>query len=196
MEDFKPFQASIQNAIMASEYDHLVESTCPCGRGGNRQYRCSDCSSTVPVCALCLIECHKMENFHWAERWTGLFFERMDMSKLGLRVHLGHHGDRCEHSRKGDSGSKMIIVDINGIHLSHIIFCECAGRAEKCLQLVRHGIFPSSTKAPELGFTFRCLRDFHVHTHTSRKSAFDYMKALGRMTNDHQLVDVAVRVPD
>ncbi|KAL0569452.1 hypothetical protein V5O48_012511 [Marasmius crinis-equi] len=72
------------------------------------------------------------------------------------------------------------VIHINGIHTTRVAFCDCyrtdgMGRFEKLLQ---SRIFPSSVSKPRIGMTFEVMRDFHVHTLTSKKSAYDYVAAI------------------
>ena len=161
---------------------HIGEP-CPCLRSKVRLFRCADCDTNQMMCSSCLVDSHKNCLFHWAEKWNGRFFERVEMSHLGLRVYLGHDGDRCPRASDA-SAVPLTVVDINGIHRSSAVYCQCGFPNSRHLQLAKAGLFPATVRKPELAFTFRCLSDFHVHTHTSRKSAFDYTKAMGRKTND------------
>ena len=114
------------------------------------------------------------------------------MSILGLQISLGHDGEPCPNALLS-SPEQVSAVDINGIHTCKILYCHCHWQLNKHLQLIRHGLFPSSVKQPTLLFTFRLLDDFHIHTHASRKSAYDYMKAIRRKTNDNTPDYVKVR---
>lgn len=184
--------ALIQNAILSRWASESVDDLCNCGRGKSRIYRCVDCDTNDIMCELCLLDRHQHSLFHWAEKWNGSFFEQYEMSKLGLRIFLGHGGKCCPRTLP-TSLIRIRVVDINGIHNSSVVYCECPGRMENYLQLIAHGLFPASVKLPSLAFTMRCLSDFHTHTHASRKSAFDYMKALRRKT-DH-IDPIRVKTP-
>ena len=175
---------SIQDAILDQLADDRVLNACSCGGGDLSLFRCQDCDTKEVSCADCVVKAHRHNWFHWAEKWTGKCFERIDISTLGLQIPLGHAGDRCPNATLS-SAERLSVVDINGIHYCHIIYCQCHWQLNKHLQLIRHGLFPSSIKRPSLLFTFRLLDDFHMHTHASRKSAYDYMKAIRRKTDDN-----------
>jgi hypothetical protein len=59
-------------------------------------------------------------------------------------------------------------------------------------QLLEAGLFPASVKQPSLAFTFNVLKDFHLHTLKSKKSAYDSISALHQQTNNAFPMDVPV----
>ena len=183
---------SIQNAILQRMADDGVHRPCRCNNGDLSLFRCQDCDTNKLSCAKCLVEAHRHNWFHWAEKWTGEFFEKTDMSTLGLTIPLGHAGDSCPDALFS-STEQVSVVDINGIHIRQILYCHCDWQLNKHLQLIRNGLFPSTVRKPSLLFTIRLLDDFHTHMHASRKSAYDYMKAIRRKTNDNMPDYVKVR---
>lgn len=136
------------------------------------------------MCEDCFVQDHTREWFHWAEKWDGKSFKRLELQNLGLVIPLGHDGDFCPGVSKVTFPDDLSVVDSNGVHKCSVQFCKCHGHESKALQLIRAGIFPATTKKPQTGFTFRCMRDFHAYTLASKGSAYDYIKALDRKTND------------
>ncbi|KAJ7777666.1 hypothetical protein DFH07DRAFT_951315 [Mycena maculata] len=68
-------------------------------------------------------------------------------------------------------------------------FCACPrdgdGKVpEEWEQLVAVRLFPASWKRPETVFTSSVLRQFHIHSLTSKKSAYDYVRALAKLTDN------------
>lgn len=144
----------------------------------------------------CIVETHKNEPFHWADIWAGQYFRKIDLSHMGMRIYLGHEGLRCPALTERSVGSRLTILDTNGIHECTFFFCECmanVGPHSQVLQLLHHRLFPYTTIKPETAVTFRCLHDFHLHTNTSRKSVYDYMKMLYRRTSDEMWLNTSVR---
>lgn len=189
-------QREIQDAILSYESPSDVGQACPCARGGRRFFRCHDCPLHPPVCSSCLLEAHPYEPLHWGEVWTGKCFRKIDLSDLGKRIYLGHGGLRCPALRESSTGVKMTTIDTNGVHKAFVVYCECSdnmGPHSQVQQLLRGRLFPYTTDTPETVVTFRCLRDFHVHTNASRKSAHDYIKALLRMTSEDSRIKTSVR---
>jgi hypothetical protein len=169
---------------------------CICGRA-KRTTQCTDCFQSATSCNQCFITSHNNAPFHWAETWNGSFFERKDISKLDHTITLGHNGNQCPNAEYHESdSSKFIIVDTNGIHSTCLCFCKCAGKVTseyyKLDQLLEAGLFPASVKQPSLTFTFNVLKDFHLHTLESKKSAYDFISALCQWTNNAFPMDVPV----
>ena len=166
---------------MSIEYSPAIGSVCGCSRGP-RLFRCADCMHGRVVCHHCLVQGHETSPFHWAEEWTGLFFRRIDLSVLGLKVFLGHLGSPCPN---GDpDGCSMQVTDMNGIHDCRIVYCGCIDRDSPVVQLLKNSLFPATAKQVETAFTFRLLRDFHTLTTVAKTSAYDYMESLHRKTNN------------
>ena len=176
---------------MSLEHDERVGAACDCGRGA-REYRCVECMRLEPVCGGCMIERHAHCPLHWAEKWTGSFFKRVEMSELGLKIYLGHHGAPC--SQGVTTRERMRVVDVNGIHFVSVVYCACKSREEKTIQLLRHSLFPASTQCPDLAFTFQVLRDFHELTTVAKTSGHDYMESLHMKTNCWLPSEIKVRV--
>lgn len=166
---------------------------CNCNNGLRRQYRCADCSNAACMCKDCILREHSQEPFHWIEEWNGYCFRRVGLRDLGLVLHMGHKGEECPKLSENRSPANLIVVDSNGVHRCFVHYCYCKGAAVNALQLIGAGIFPATTKRPQTGFTFRCLRDFHWYTLASKGSAHDYIKALDRKTNDPTCQQIFVR---
>lgn len=171
----------ILEALTSIEHDKSVDELCVCGKGA-RQYRCVDCGRLDVFCKDCLIAQHASCPFHWAEEWTGLYFKRVDMSELGLILHLGHRGKVCPSTT--EQGSRLRVIDDNGIHDCRVVYCACIDREEHVVQLLKNSLFPGSTKKPDTAFTLRVLRDFHMLATVAKTSAYDYVEALRKKTNN------------
>lgn len=129
------------------------------------------------------------------------FLVRHDISKLDVAldpqrperkgiVQLGHEGRPC-HWPTGDRG--FTVVDANGVHSTRIAFCGCQEQPpNKARQLLRSGLFPASITQPYTAFTINMLKQFHLHNVESKKSAYDYMKAIRRLSDNAFTADVAV----
>ncbi|TDL22683.1 hypothetical protein BD410DRAFT_803124, partial [Rickenella mellea] len=134
-------------------------------------------------------------------RWTPLFgslledilLREADQASLGLILHLGHHGMPCDEIATDRAPSTLIITHTNGIHESKVHWCACKGCPSRVSQLVRAGLFPATPENPESAFTIKLLEEFHLHTLTSKKSAYDFFKALYRLTNNAFPDDVPER---
>lgn len=63
-------------------------------------WRCLDCFAGPGYCTECCRTSHSRDPFHRIERWTGTFYERSWLWKVGSVIHLGHQGDRCPNAAK------------------------------------------------------------------------------------------------
>ena len=140
------------------------------------------------------MQAHQTAPFHWAQEWTGQFFARKDLCKLGLVYTLGHAGDICPSTLGDDGGIRFIVVDVNGIHTTRLRFCSCPGSGTHARQLTKARLFPATIERPETAFTFDVLKQFHIHCFESKRSAFDYIGALRRMTDNTGTEVVPVRL--
>ncbi|KAL0070568.1 hypothetical protein AAF712_002407 [Marasmius tenuissimus] len=170
-------------AIMGQEFHPLTGSAC-CTEAAIRTVRCLDCTISVPTCTTCFLAAHRLLPFHWAEIWNGRYFERKESHELGVVFHLGHYGDRCDLVAPNSTPVNVTVVDCNGIHAAKIVYCQCPGSSGRFQQLLEARLFPATVDLPHTLFTFDLLKDFHVHTLSSKKTAYDYLYAL-RMKTDN-----------
>ncbi|KIJ89600.1 hypothetical protein K443DRAFT_61876, partial [Laccaria amethystina LaAM-08-1] len=59
-----------------------------------------DRKASIQVCFTYKKEANCRDPFHRIERWTGKFYERSWLWKVGSVIHLGHKGDRCPQAVK------------------------------------------------------------------------------------------------
>lgn len=169
--------------LFYSAADSRIGDTCTCGKSP-RTTRCFDCSQAPPSCDYCFIAAHKHSPCHWANKWNGAFFDKLDISALGYAITLGHDGNPCprvDYSK--DTMIDFTLVDVNGIHKTKLAFCNCGVSVDKLDQLMKAQIFPASTEAPRTGFTFNLLEMFHADCLSSKKSAYDYVSGLRHRTD-------------
>ncbi|KAF7331346.1 CxC2 domain-containing protein [Mycena kentingensis (nom. inval.)] len=90
------------------------------------------------------------------------------------------------------SGERMFtLVDSNGVHSTRLVYCGCREQPpNKVRQLLRAGFFPASTREPITAFTLHVLREFQLHNFEAKKAAYDYVKALRRLSDDTFAADV------
>ncbi|KAJ7244515.1 hypothetical protein C8J57DRAFT_1476804 [Mycena rebaudengoi] len=154
------------------EANPFAGKPCNCGREGMvADTQCYDCTGYGITCQLCFVEAHMQNPFHWAEVWdeNRRYFVRHDISVLsvGHVVQLGH------------------VVDANGIHSTHLAFCGCQEQPpNKIRQLMRARLFPGTARDPHTAFTINVLKQFQLHNLESKKAAYDYLKAIRRLTDN------------
>jgi hypothetical protein len=85
------------------------------------------------------------------------------------------------------------VVDVNGVHSTRLAFCGCHEYPpNKLRQLVAARLFPASARDPSSAFTVNLLKQFQLHNLESKKSAYDFLKALRRLTDNCFTADVPV----
>lgn len=176
------------------EVDLRIGTTCSCG-SGLREVRCLDCTQLSPLCRSCWVEAHKHNPFHWAETWSHErgYFVRQDISTVlpdsDYGIPLGHDGERCPTPSKA---ILMTVVDLNGVHATKVTTCRC-GDNSRWRQLFDAALFPATVAEPQTAFTFRLLRHWQIMTLQSKITAYHYIRALRRLTDNVFTGNVPVR---
>jgi hypothetical protein len=119
------------------------------------------------------------------QKWTGLFFMKTSLQKLGLRIQFGHPPhERCLRAVAGHEG--FVVLHDNGIHIVDVDFCACdsSQRAEPYIQLLRGGWYPATDDRPQTAATFLVLDKFHLHTLQAKTTAYDFYAVLERLINN------------
>lgn len=171
----------LQHAILSTEYHEDLGKKCRCG-DDSAVFRCPECFHSHLLCRTCILATHINIPFHYIQEWTGTYFKRTSLANLGGIVPLGHSGQSCP-NRLPTPGRHIVVVHTNGIHHIHVQYCRCARANSEAMQLTCARLFPATMDAPQTVFTFDVLRDFHVHSLASKKSAMDHFTALQNHTN-------------
>ncbi|KAJ3792282.1 hypothetical protein GGU11DRAFT_862061 [Lentinula aff. detonsa] len=101
----------------------------------------------------------------------------MDLSAIPL----GHDGNICPQASKP---SLMTLVDHDtGVHATKVTFCGCRD-SNKWQQLMDANLFPATVAEPQTAFSFRTLRHWQLITLQSKITAYDYVRALRRQTDN------------
>ena len=178
--------------MLMRESEANLGGICSCGRA-KANMRCLECSHSTLRCAQCIIKTHRHQPFHWVQQQKGNYFVRVGLESIGYELRLGHGGQRCNNIGKGQQPTPLTVVHHNGIHDVKVAWCECAHSGDRVDQLMLHGLFPATLTNPQTAFTFVMLNQAHVHILQSKKSAYDYIWALRRLTNNVFTSDVKVR---
>ncbi|KAG1856534.1 hypothetical protein C8R48DRAFT_608216, partial [Suillus tomentosus] len=156
-------------------------------------YRCRDCFGMEMSCQYCVVNQHRCSPLHIIEEWNGLFFQRIKLKTLGLRVQLGHTpSDRCYNPRPS-KGDDFVVIDINGIHEIGLDFCGCETAQVRYKQLSRARWYPATTTEPQTGATFNVLEHFHLLSYESKISAYEFFHGLARRTDNSGLSPIRDR---
>ncbi|KAJ3719420.1 hypothetical protein C8R42DRAFT_723101 [Lentinula raphanica] len=75
----------------------LPKVSCQCGavfdheQAHLRSYKCQECFDSSLYCAACIIDVHQHNPLHIVQAWNGTFFDSLELSAVGLVIHLGPH---------------------------------------------------------------------------------------------------------
>ncbi|EJD51418.1 hypothetical protein AURDEDRAFT_57413 [Auricularia subglabra TFB-10046 SS5] len=183
MQEFTERQPEILDCLLSLNYDHRTEEICSCSTSRRREYRCVDCFMVGPCCEECIVRAHVHAPFHHIEHWTGTYFARHSLSRLGAELCLGHSGTRCPNA--GPLRTRpLVIVHTNGVHKVTVTFCGCAPETAESMQLLCAGLYPATWTSPATAFTTHVLKHYHLDSLQSRKPAYDYWAILRRLTDN------------
>lgn len=133
-----------------------------------------------------------LDNNH-NQLWNGLFFDKTNLQKLGLRVQLGHGGAPCPLPQAGPPN--FLVIDTSGVHHVSVDFCDCRsnGFIHKRTQILRAGWFPATVNRPQTAFTFDILDTFHELTLQGKTTLYDFYHTILRKTDNAKLEKTTVR---
>ncbi|KAI6155971.1 hypothetical protein BKA82DRAFT_3967208, partial [Pisolithus tinctorius] len=77
----------------------------------------------------------------------------------------------------------LTVVDTGGVHFCNVQYCNCPGSEDSHLQLTMASLFPATTKAPRMAFTFQVLDDFIRDNVECGTSTMNYYSKLQRVTS-------------
>jgi hypothetical protein len=142
-------------------------------------------------CTRCIVQAHQNNPFHWAQVWDSEcgFFVKHDILALGGTISLGHNGADCPNPK---NNILFTIVDTNSVHATWLSLCGCLESGTKIAQLMRAQLFPTTTVDTKTAFTFKVLKEFHLHNLESKEAAYDYLAAIRRLTDNVFTDDVPV----
>ncbi|KIJ92587.1 hypothetical protein K443DRAFT_113364, partial [Laccaria amethystina LaAM-08-1] len=80
-----------------------------------------------------------------------------------------------------DGHRVLTYVHINGVHHLPTAFCKCSGAPSKEIQMLRMGLFPSTSQVPWTAFSFQLLDDYLLENLECKTSALHYFSKLQRM---------------
>ncbi|KAF9455185.1 hypothetical protein BDZ94DRAFT_942504 [Collybia nuda] len=144
------------------------------------------------MCVSCIVKGHTLLPFHIVQEWTGLFFRRVSLMTLGLRVQMGHvAGDSCPNPTSA-SKDGFVVVDIDRIHTIGLDFCNCHLATGRHIQLLRARLYPATTISPQSAATFRVLEFFQLLSFMSKVSAYEFYHTLAQRTNNTGVGEIPV----
>ncbi|KAF8871631.1 hypothetical protein BD779DRAFT_1453711, partial [Infundibulicybe gibba] len=116
--------------------------------------------------------------------WQETHFVRTTLKALGYRFQLGHPiGEECMAPRSA-SGDSFVVIDVNGVHEVGLDFCNCETSELSYVQLLRFGWLPATIDNPKTAGTFHVLKYFQLLSFVSKVSAYEFYKALARLSDN------------
>jgi len=113
-----------------------------------------------------------------------MFFERVSLKSLGLRIQLGHRpGVTCVNPKQS-SNDDFVVIDCNGIHEVAVDYCGCEGAKSAEVQLLRSSLYPVTSMNPKSAATFRLMKLFHLLSFESKCSGYEFYNTLSRYTDN------------
>ncbi|KAG2119820.1 uncharacterized protein F5147DRAFT_742104 [Suillus discolor] len=147
-------------------------------------FRCETCDDIQLYCHDCTVTNHLCLPTHRINEWTGVYFQRTSLKKLGLHIQLGHPiGQHCilPHQAFNDD---FVLIDTDGIYEIGLDFCGCETAQTHTKQLLRNRWFPSTSTNPRTTATFRVLRQYHILSFESKASAHKFYHTLVHLTDN------------
>ncbi|EJU00675.1 hypothetical protein DACRYDRAFT_23059, partial [Dacryopinax primogenitus] len=176
--EFSKLEKLFEDELLRREGPFKPGERCRDCLQGSAVSRCTECFGRQGFCDACIAQAHKALPFHRIQKWNGLFFERVTLTKLGAILAF------CQCCGSNCNRRKITVVHTNGLHEVEIGLCAGASASPHFIQLLQHDMFPATIKSPVTAVTFDCLRDFHQHSLCSKKSAYDYVTKLARSTDN------------
>jgi len=118
--------------------------------------------------------------------WNGSYFHKVSLKSLGLWIQLQHVSMHC--SNPIASYKKFQVLHTNSIHDVAVNFCGCEQALPHHVQVLRHGLYPSSQAIVKTCATFQLLCHLHLLALTSKGSTYDFYHALEKSTNNNGVI--------
>jgi hypothetical protein len=126
------------------------------------------------------------------QKWNNVYFKKISLKAMGLRVQLGHVNTPCVLPVAGHQD--FIVLHTNGLHYVAVDFCGCNERIPHRQQLCKSEWFPVTVYQPQTCVTFRLLDLFHIVTLTGKLSAHEFYRSLEHLTDNLDIKIPKVRV--
>ena len=88
------------------------------------------------------------------------------------------------HLKVPESRTFLTVVHTSGVQFCDVMYCSCDGSPDSHLQLMKAGLFPTTTKEPRTIFTFQVLDDFIWDNVKYGTSGMNYYRKLQRNTSN------------
>ncbi|KAH8796807.1 hypothetical protein DL96DRAFT_1825613 [Flagelloscypha sp. PMI_526] len=134
-------------------------------------------------CKLCpsssTAEVFKSHPLHVIQRWAGDFWKADTLANVGIIYHLGHFGRLCPFPSEP---TKLVVMDINGVHQVEVCSCTCRPMSFS-EELLRHGWYPATVSKPQTVVTLRCLDFYRSLCVVGNVNVHDFVCSLENFTH-------------
>jgi hypothetical protein len=166
-----------------------------CNEAMHPLFHCKTCIGNANYCQDCIVRTHEGTPFHRIAAWdetTGCF-QDVSLAGIGLVLKLGH---TAPYNICPNLGSPLGITTVhtNGLHSITVQPCYCSCAKSLDLQLFDMGLFSASVQAPQTAFSFAVLEQFRYYHLEGKGSAYTFMNALYRLTDDTGRVGLEARI--
>ncbi|TRM56334.1 hypothetical protein BD626DRAFT_575796 [Schizophyllum amplum] len=176
----------------ASDYDDppLPSLDPPRPAGVSEIYCCWECGDFLQ-CADCCLERHRTMPLHVIQLWSGSYWEKTSLAKMGLIYQVGHGGFPCVCP---DPAVRTMVVLDSILHTVHYRYCSCRGlrTLNAVRQLLRNRWYPATVTDPETCITFHALDTFRLAAVHANVNINNWLKAIEERTDALKLG----KVPD
>ncbi|KAJ6493859.1 hypothetical protein DFH09DRAFT_946889, partial [Mycena vulgaris] len=149
-------------------------------------FRCKDCR-VFEQCLDCVLARHSSMRLHQlkacAQEWSGKFWTKTSLVKLGLVYQLGHGGHTC--LRPAPAMWSMVVMDMLGVHTVRYQFCRCdeSDFARNLEQLMWNKRYPTTTVDPGTCAIFAALDLYRLLNMVGNINIHDFVETLERLTD-------------
>ncbi|KAH8792267.1 hypothetical protein DL96DRAFT_1829149 [Flagelloscypha sp. PMI_526] len=134
---------------------------------------CKSCPSSSTA------EVFKSHPLHVIQRWAGDFWKADTLANVGIIYHLGHFGRLCPFPSEP---TKLVVMDINGVHQVEVCSCTCRPMSFS-EELLRHGWYPATVSKPQTVVTLRCLDFYRSLCVVGNVNVHDFVRSLENFTH-------------
>lgn len=173
--------------------------------------RCTDCCLRPLLCTECCLKTHILSPFHKIDVWDDSegCYRASSLTEHGFVLSICRHHGPCSHTESSASGiadgrpgvgrpgvrfrnssftpdeklEKLWVVASTGIFSMLVRWCHCVGCPPRHVQLLKCGLFPSSSKSPRTAFTWEVLDKFWLDSLECHTAARSFYSKLRHLTN-------------
>ncbi|KAF8174484.1 hypothetical protein K438DRAFT_1426971, partial [Mycena galopus ATCC 62051] len=132
-------------------------------------------------CRSCIVKVHRYSPFHHIEKWDrdGKLFVRHSLDRP-----KSQKGANRQPTAPATSASEIPKHEPGLLRQTHLASDGQPEDFRDYQQLLAVRLFLASWKHPQTAFTFGVMKQFHIRTLASQKSAYNFVKVLCMLTDN------------